>query len=173
MMAGMNQMNCEQIIYTMEQNPMIKNMIYTYIQNPFIMNQVMNIINILNNNILILNQIKAYLSNELSLNVNNNFNMPNNGVMMNQPMMINNFKAIQNNNNKISLIFNQRFGCNEKIAVTCLKEEKISEIIQKYRNKSGDFDLKRTFIFGARKLNPSLTVMEQGLNDLSTITVYN
>ena len=66
----------------MEQNPMIKNMIYTYIQNPFIMNQVMNIINILNNNILILNQIKAYLSNELSLNINNNFNMINNGVMM-------------------------------------------------------------------------------------------
>ena len=127
--------------------------------------------NILNNNILILNQIKAYLSNELSLNVNNNFNMINNGVMMNQPMMINNFKDIQNNNNKISLFFNQRFGWGEKIAVTCLKEEKISEIIQKYRNKSGDFDLHRTFIFGARKLNPSLTVMEQGLNDLNTITV--
>ena len=85
--------------------------------------------------------------------------------------MINNFKAIQNNNNKISLIFNQRFGCNEKIAVTCLKEEKISEIIQKYRNKSGDFDLNRTFLFEAKRLNPSLTVMKQDLNDLDTIFV--
>ena len=85
--------------------------------------------------------------------------------------MINNFKAIQNNNNKISLIFNQRFGCNEKIAVTCLKEEKISEIIQKYRNKSRDFDLNRTFIFGARKLNTSLNVMEQGLKDFDSIFV--
>ena len=42
-------------------------------------------------------------------------------------------------------------------------EEKVSELIEKYRNKSGDREPNKKFIFNAKNLTPSLTCAEAGL----------
>ena len=51
----------------------------------------------------------------------------------------------------------------DAISIQCLNDEKASDIIQKYRWKSGNNDLTMKFIYNAKNLNPSLTVAEAGL----------
>ena len=57
------------------------------------------------------------------------------------------------------------------IMVQCMDNERISEVIQKYRNKANDQDESKKFIFNAKQLNPSLTVAEAGLTDNANIFV--
>ena len=45
--------------------------------------------------------------------------------------------------------------------------EKVSSLIKKYRNVSGDFDDNRKFIFNCLSLRPDLTVEEAGLGNIS------
>jgi hypothetical protein len=57
------------------------------------------------------------------------------------------------------------------IAIICSFNEKVSNVIKKYRIKSGDYDTTEKFIFDARNLNQSLTVYEAGLQNHSKIFV--
>ena len=55
--------------------------------------------------------------------------------------------------------------------VQCKSGDKVSKIINKYRNRSGDRDTSKKFIFNGFALNPDLTAVEAGLNNNATIYV--
>ena len=57
-----------------------------------------------------------------------------------------------------------------RIQIQATLDEKVSSIIDKYRNKTGDKEEKR-FVFNAKSLNQTLTAAEAGLMDNSTIFV--
>ena len=52
-----------------------------------------------------------------------------------------------------------------------MPKEKVSEIIEKYRNKSGDHDPHKKFIFNAKPLNHSLTLAQAGIINNANIFV--
>ena len=52
---------------------------------------------------------------------------------------------------------------NNHMIILCLMDEKVSDIIQKYRAKSCDRDPKKKFIFNAKALNFDLTAAKIGL----------
>lgn len=59
------------------------------------------------------------------------------------------------------------------VNIYCLRNEKVSDIIHKYRKKSNDYESKK-FVFNAKNLNQSLTVAEAGLiNDSNIFVVRN
>ena len=172
-MMGMNQlpMTYDQITLIMNQNPMIKNMVYTLIQNPMIMNQMMNIINVLYYNPLILNQIKNSMNQEIMLNnqMLNMMNQMSNEINLNQRMM-NNFEDKQQNDiSSITLYFKK--ADNETIAVQCCSTDKVSDVIERYRKKSGDNDDNLKFIYNSRRLNPSITIREADINHYGIVLV--
>ena len=49
--------------------------------------------------------------------------------------------------------------------------EKVSSLIKKYRNVSGDFDDNRKFFFNSKNLLPNLNVVETQLNNNALIFV--
>ncbi len=57
------------------------------------------------------------------------------------------------------------------INVSCLGGDFIKDIIQKYRNKSGDYDSTEKFVYNAKALKPYLTVSESGLGKDANIFV--
>ena len=57
------------------------------------------------------------------------------------------------------------------IIIQCTKEEKLSDVIEKYRNKSNDRDDSKKFIFNAKQLNLNITVGQAGLTDNANIFV--
>ena len=57
------------------------------------------------------------------------------------------------------------------VTVQCNPEEKVSDIIKKYRNKANDYDDSKKFIFNAKNLNPSLSLVEAGIKNNSNIFV--
>jgi len=94
---------------------------------------------------------------------------------------IDNFMNTQNNNqqpNQNNGGLNIRFrgsgegeDNNKGIEIQCKLEEKVSEIIQRYRSKTGDNDKTKRFIFNAKLLNQDLSVAEAGLQNNSNIFV--
>ena len=168
-MFGMIQgsMNFDQIMNILNQNQMMKMMVFTLIQNPMMMNTMMNIMNSLIYNSFLFEQIKNIMNQELNqmnfMNMNNqNLNMINN---MNNP--INNIKE-----KKITLIF-QKSGYLKKTFVNCYLNDKISNIIEKYRELSDDQDKELKFLFNARTINPLETVSEVGFKNGSLIIVVS
>jgi len=77
-------------------------------------------------------------------------------------------------NNYISVIF--RKSGDEKnhlpILMQCNKNEKVSDLIERYRIKSGDRDLSERFIYNAKDLNFSLSVEEAGISNNSNIFIF-
>ena len=59
------------------------------------------------------------------------------------------------------------------ISIQCNLNDKVSTIIQAYKNKTQDFDPKNKFIFNAKRLNETLTCAEAGINNNSIIFVLN
>ena len=57
------------------------------------------------------------------------------------------------------------------IMVQCMPDEKVSEVTEKYRSKSGDRDQTKKFIFNAKNLAPSLSVAEAGITNNANIFV--
>ena len=57
------------------------------------------------------------------------------------------------------------------IMVQCMPDEKVSEVIEKYRRESGDRDPTKKFIFNARPISQTLTVAEAGLTNNANIFV--
>ena len=55
--------------------------------------------------------------------------------------------------------------------VQCMPDDKVQSVIDKYRNKAGDHDPSKKFIFNAKNLSPSLTVAEAGIANNANIFV--
>ena len=93
---------------------------------------------------------------------------------LNQQMQNSNNQT-QSNNNNLNIMFKVR-GRDEnenQINVQIQADEKVSTLIEKYRNKAGDYEKKKKFIFNAKALNPNLTCGEAGLYDNSIVQVLN
>jgi hypothetical protein len=121
------------------------------------MNQMMNMFQGNNNQDMPLNQQANIMNNNLS-----NLNIPqNNDVQSNQ------------NNGFINIKFRAGAGENENraIEIQCTLDEKVSDLIQRYRNKTGDHDPTKKFIFNAKALNHDLTLAEAGLSNNAYIFV--
>ena len=77
-------------------------------------------------------------------------------------------------NNFINVFFISSIkGENLKYSFQIGSDEKVSTLIQKYRNKSGDFETNKKYICNAKTLNPSLNCTEARLSDNSNIFVIN
>ena len=109
------------------------------------------------------NQLNSQV-NQMNQGINMNFNPFNfnaNMMAINQP----NFES-----NIITVIFKQDWTM-RLITVDCSLDEKISNIIEKYRKKSGDYDTRRVFLFNGKKLLSNMNASEAGFKHLMTVTV--
>ena len=146
------------------------------IKNDPMINKMMN-----NNNMLNNNNFNNDMSNSISLNTNinknNNINMINSGTFSNN-MMDN------NNNKKNNLININQFSKidDEEIYVIFIKEEtktrfkckrneKVNDIIEKYREEAFDDDTNIKFIYNGKELNKNLIASEAGISNNSNIIV--
>ena len=57
------------------------------------------------------------------------------------------------------------------IMVQCTPNDKVSDIIDRYRNKANDHDTTKKFIFNAKNLNTTLSVAEAGITNNANIFV--
>ena len=55
--------------------------------------------------------------------------------------------------------------------IQCNLEEKVSDLIKKYRLKSGDNNKNEQFYYNSKLLNPKLTVLESNLLDMCEIKI--
>ena len=116
----------------------------------------------------------ALINNQMFMNNNNN-NMNTFNPMIKQNTNIN-FNLLEQQqitkgkeiNNFIKVVFDDR---SQKTIVNCQLNEKISDIIDKFRKKVNLSDNGETFIFNAQPLNPNLTVAKVGLAEWSMIYV--
>lgn len=79
------------------------------------------------------------------------------------------------NNFEVIIFFKVREEEYDKdlIGIPIQLNEKVSYLIEKYRNKTGDFEPKKKFIFNAKELNSNLSCNENGLCANSIIQVIN
>ena len=122
-----------------------------------------------------INKLKNLLSNIQEYRTNNKImNNPMMNPMENQMMMnpminnmnidINTEKQFSNISETFTVFFEDNYrGEKRSFSILTKNDEKISEIIKKYRQKSSNYSKNIDFIFNAKHLNPSLTVSEAGL----------
>ena len=123
---------------------------------------MMNMMNFNNQNIP-MNQFAAMMGNMNAQMANNNFG--------NQGNFQNNNAQNQNDYGGINVHFRIE-GRKDEIVIQCLPDERVSELIKRYRTKTGDNDITKKFIFNAKALNESLTVAEAGLaNNVNVFVV--
>ena len=156
-MGGMNNMN-----------PMMQNMMgqTNMMNNPALMQQMlmmqMNMQNMQMKNMQ--NQMQNYLNNG-SQNIGNQSQSQFKNESQSQ--------SISSSSGGKCVIF-RKSGEGQQgapIMVQCLDSDKVSEVINRYRAKSGDQDPSKKFIFNAKALNASLSVAEAGLTDNANIFV--
>ena len=97
---------------------------------------------------------------------NNNQGMPTSG--MQQP------DSSQSQTQGFSVIFRASGATGQAgapIMIQCTPNDKVSDIIEKYRNKANDRDDTKKFIFNAKNLNASLSVAEAGITNNANIFV--
>ena len=145
--------------------------------NPM-MNQNMNMGQgyMINNQMNQMNNMNGMMMNMINFN---NKNMPMNQFAtmmgnMNAQIANNNFCNQGNFQNNNAQNQNDYGGINvsDEIIIQYLPDEKVSELIKRYRTKTGDDDTTKKFIFNAKALNESLSVAEAGLaNNLNVFVV--
>ena len=130
--------------------------------NPMMMNSGMN---------------PMMMNKEMNPNMVNkemNPNMMNMGMnpMMNQIQnnSHNSKKDSNENNQVINVIFKKGDGQN---TVQCVLSDQVSNIIQKYANKSLDNNMTEKFVFNGKALDPNITIAEAGLYDQANILVFS
>jgi len=166
-MMGMNQMGM------MEVNQM------DFLNQSQMMNQTKN------------NELQRYQMNDEIQNMNPMMMMMNMNQMNNNNDQINHFAMMLNNqeNNLMKndelpeqqsreIILNFRISGGRNVGISvpeiwvlCFIDEKVSDVIQRYRAKSNDRDPTKKFIFNAKALNCDLTVAEAGLTNNCNIFV--
>ena len=193
MNPGMNQMGQGMNMNNMQMSGMggMNNMGMNNMNNMNMMNnlQMSGMNNMNNMNMNNMNMNNMGMTGVGGMNMMNNMNMMNpNMGMMNAAMnmnanMQNNMNDLNNMNAGNPQTTNSQFinvyfkaganGENGSIMIQCSLNDKISDLIQKYKNKSlEDVSLKK-FIFNAKALVPTLTVAEAGLSEGANIFVVN
>ena len=181
--TGMNQMGMGGGM-----NPMMNNMNNMNMMNPMMNNQ-MNMMNQMTQmNMNQMNNMNPMLNNMNNMNMMNpmnNMNMMNQGTMMNAAINMQNNNNMANmgnmnsqppqtNNQYINVYFRAGAqGENGHIMIQCTMNDKVSQLIERYKTKSQEDVSKKKFIFNAKALNPSLTVSEAGLQEGANIFVVN
>ena len=135
------------------------------------------------------NPLFIMLWNQMLQNMNNPQFMPNNNMNTfnnNQNMMMqggapnlqfqqqNNFNNMNNGPkipNQINLTFSDTIG-SRRIVIQTEPNEYMSSVINKYINKSADYNI-NLYLFNGKRISQSLTVAEQGLTDGVEIHVSN
>ena len=152
----------------------------------------------MNMNMNMNNMNNMNMMNGMQMNPIMNFNMMGNNMQgqnmanMAQSMM-NNFSNFQppivqdnqsqnnNNSNFINLKFRagglqrqtQQDDSDAGIVIQCTLDEKLSVIVDRYKNKSGDDITDKKFVYNAKNLNLTLTAAEAGLINNSIILPLN
>ena len=167
-----------------EENNNLKNEIYNLKQNynndiNELKMQIMNYNNMINQIQQQLNQINnIYQEINTIKNQISTINIDINSINLNNKLSLNN-NIINNNedNETISVIFRQNGICQAgaQIIIQSYTHDKISTLIRKYRNKSGDYSYNEKFIFNAKLLNiySPLTIKELGITNNAYIFVLN
>ena len=154
--------------------------------------KLLNTFNI-NEEIFINNEIKKeteILSSLLNIKMNSMMNPMNNNIINNiqfqhqmaQMQAEHMQQAFQNMQNQIPNKFEQplkqaigiTFRSNHDappIMVQCYPDDKVSDVIKKYRDMALDRDMTKKFVFNAITLNPSLTVAESGMTNNCSVFV--
>ena len=149
--------------------------------NQMNMNQMgMNPMNMMMNNPLMAQMLLS------QMNMNQMGNMSNNAAMfMNNNNNSNNQQQNNGNNNlsgnsqqdfspeyiTITFIKNNEGAAQKKVEVQCTLNDKVEDVINKYRSKANDYNKNEKFIFNAKRLNLELSVSEAGLLNNSKIFV--
>ena len=127
-----------------------------------------------------MNPMQMQMMNQMMMNNMNNMNQ-----MAMQNMMANNqnnapsdstsqASISQNNSQGINVIFRAsgaQANNQPPVMVQCMPDDKVSDIIKRYQNKSGDRDDSKKFIFNAKNLVPNLSVAEAGISQNANIFV--
>ena len=138
----------------------------------YLLNNIQQNLYFIMNNINEIESILNFMKNE-GLDNNPNFLLLNNQFNL----MRNNFNNnIMNNNlnKKLNITFRKTgisSSINRPVTIKCEKNEKIRDIIKRYREKSGDNDENLKFIFNARELKLESTLEQEGLREGSYIFV--
>ena len=153
-------------------------------------NQIMNISNMMNQIQQKINEFN-FLKEEINLIENqiNLLSMPLQGFMSNSQLPIDPFNMGYNNNMEITkkknnqkksvyeewysggLTVKFREADKEIVNVQCLPDEKVSDIIQKYRIKACNHNTDIKFIYNAKALNEDLTICENAIINNACIFV--
>ena len=144
------------------------NMNYQYLVQE-IANMKIQLQNLTNNNFTFANCI----NNSFFNNNFNNINTINNPNNINNPInQINPINTKNKEKNNISLIFNEHnSGNNVKALHNFNKNDTIEEVMNKYRERIKDKNLKFYFIYNANVLNPKKTLKQVGITGVANITV--
>ena len=114
--------------------------------------------NMMNNQNNQMNQMAATMLQNIQNNFANNNTDQNNSSHANP------------NNGFININFRAGAAGNG-IEIQCTLDEKVSDVIQRYRSKTGDRDTTKKFIFNAKMLNQDLTLAEAGLTNGANVFV--
>ncbi len=146
-----NQMDIGMMNNGMGMNPgMMNNQMGTGMMNPL---QLM-----MNNNMANLNQQANNLRGFFNDNNNNN---DQNKTEINNDENMHVFFRVGGNTGPVSSTLKIQFKSNEKV----------SDLIQRYRDKSGDNDKTKKFIYNAKSLSEEMTVEQAGITKNSNIFV--
>ena len=86
----------------------------------------------------------------------------------------NNIIINSNDVEQINILFKyQNYAEIRKINMQCILDEKISNLIKRFRIKIDDFDSLLVFVFNGHKLDSNLTIAQARLRDRSVISVLN
>jgi len=135
-----------------------------------------SLLNIKMNSIMAQNQQMMQFQIQQQMQAQQNmFNQMQN--MQNNPLNNNLPNQIEESKKYITVIF--RTGKQDKDVnpidpmIQCSLDEKVSKVIERYRMQANDVETNTKFIFNAHPLNPTLTVAEAGLSDISNIFVFS
>ena len=156
-------------------NPMMMNNMMNQMQQSGMNPNMMMMMNMNNNN---MNNMNDQANAQMMMNMMNQMQNQMQNQLQNQNNEGNDDNQTSSNQNQtggISVIF-RASGNNPgdkaaPIMVQCLPNEKVSEVIQRYRTKSQDNDPTKKFIFNAKNLSLSITVSEAGITNNANIFV--
>ena len=116
-------------------------------------------------------QMLANMQNSQLMQMQNPGTMFQGGAMGNNKFANMNVNNMQGNGYKININFLTADG--KKVIIQTEPNEKMSSVINKYINKSGDLNAGNYYIFNNKKVAQQLSVAELGITDGSEILVAN
>ena len=140
----------------------------------FNMNQMPQFVQMVNANpmyLMMWNQMLANMRNSQLMQMQNPGLMIQGGAMGNNQIANTNVNNTQGNGYRININFTNAEGKN--VMIQTEPNEKMSSVINKYINKSLDFNSNNYYIFNNKRIVQQLTVAELGLNDGAEVHVIN